>query len=553
MTNLSFTTQRNPDEDRRRVEDIRAVAATDLPRAIEMAKQSLLSGLEHPLLLNLMAAQCEEEGRFADALGLLDRAAALDPLDVYTWNAVGLCLIAQDRKRDAAGAFDHALSIDPDFPQANYNLANALESMADMEGAKRHYEHAVRVAPDYADAIAGLASLAVRAGQPEVARQHALQALSFAPMQPTALAALATLDIQDKNFAQAETQLRDLVNNPGWNKFNRPTVHCLLGDTLDGLGRTDEAFAEYQTGKALFRAAHAATYEQPGVETQRDLAERLKAYFEKAPAAPWSTPAPLAPEEPWPAIGQAFLIGFPRSGTTLLEHVLASHPDMVNVDERATLHEIEGDYLADEAALDRLSALTPEQAAIERAKYWARVRRFGIAPEGKIVIDKMPLYTVKLPIIAKLFPGVKILFAERDPRDVVLSCFRRPFQMNPGMYQFVTLDSAARYYDTVMSLFDTYRRKLPLDVHLIRYETLVRDFETETSAMCAFLGVDWSESMRGFAQRARDQQIRTPSASQVRSGLYTTGAGQWRRYARQLEPVMPILQPWIDRMGYDAD
>jgi Flp pilus assembly protein TadD len=553
MTTTSFTTHRNPDADRRRVEEIRMVAATDIPRAIDMARQALLSGLEDPLLLNLVAAQAEEEGRFSDALGLLNRAAALDPLDVYTWNAVGLCLIAQDKKRDAAGAFDHALSIDPDFPQANYNLANALESMADLEGAKRHYEHAVRVAPDYADAIAGLASLAVRAGQPAVAREHAAQALAVAPTQPTAQSVLATLDLQDKNFEQAANRLQELVHNPGWNKFNRPTVHCLLGDALDGLGRTDEAFAEYQTGKALFRAVHSATYEEPGVESQRDLALRLARYFEAAPTEPWSVPAPLAPNEPWPAIGQAFLVGFPRSGTTLLEHVLASHPDMVNVDERSTLHEIEGEYLPDDASLDRLSTLTPEAAAVERAKYWARVRRFGIAPEGKIVIDKMPLYTVKLPIISKLFPGVKILFAERDPRDVVLSCFRRPFQMNPGMYQFVTLDGAARYYDAVMSLFDTYRRKLPLDVHVIRYETLVRDFETETSAMCTFLGVDWSESMRSFAERASERQIRTPSAAQVRSGLYTTGAGQWRRYARQLEPVMPILQPWIERMGYDAD
>ncbi len=553
MTTVSIATHRSPDEDRRRVEAVRAVAATDVPLAIEMARQALLSGLEDPLLLNLVAAQLEEEGRFADALGLLDRAAAIDPLDVFTWNAVGLCLVAQDKRREAANAFDHALSIDPDFPQAHYNLANALESMADIESAKRHYEHAVRVAPDYADAIAGLASLAVRSGEPNVARAHAAQALAIAPLQPTALASLATLEIQEKNFQQAATRLQELVHNPGWNKTNRPTVHCLLGDALDGLGRIDEAFAEYQTGKALFRAAHAQTYEKPGVESQLELAVRLADYFEKAPAEPWSTAAPLAPNEPWPATGQAFLVGFPRSGTTLLEHVLASHPDMVNVDERATLHDFEGEYLPNAASLDRLSALSSEEAAIQREKYWKRVRRFGIAPEGNIVIDKMPLYTVKLPIIAKLFPGVKILFAERDPRDVVLSCFRRPFQMNAGMYQFVTLDGAARYYDAVMSLFDVYRRKLPLDVHLIRYETLVQNFEQETSAMCAFLGVDWSESMRGFAQRARERQIRTPSAPQVRSGLYTTGAGQWRRYARHLEPVMPILQPWIERMGYDAD
>jgi hypothetical protein len=160
---------------------------------------------------------------------------------------------------------------------------------------------------------------------------------------------------------------------------------------------------------------------------------------------------------------------------------------------------------------------------------------------------------LKLPIIAKLFPGVKILFAQRDPRDVVLSCFRRPFQINAGMYQFVTLEGAVLFYDAIMQLFETYRRTLPLDVHVIRYESLVADFEGQTRAVCDFLGVDWREGLRDFADNAKDRQIRTPSAAQVREGLYATGAGQWRRYEKHLEPILPILKPWIDRFGYDPD
>ena len=173
-------------------------------------------------------------------------------------------------------------------------------------------------------------------------------------------------------------------------------------------------------------------------------------------------------------------------------------------------------------------------------------------PDGKVVVDKMPLYSTKLPLISKLFPGAKVLFAQRDPRDVVLSCFRRPFQINAGMYQFVTLEGAARYYDAVMRLAEVYRQKLPLDVYDIRYEKLVSDFEGETRAVCDFLGVEWNPGLHNFAQTARDRQIRTPSAAQVRGGLFTTGAGHWRRYAAHLEPIMPILQPWIERFGYDS-
>jgi hypothetical protein len=249
----------------------------------------------------------------------------------------------------------------------------------------------------------------------------------------------------------------------------------------------------------------------------------------------------------------SFLVGFPRSGTTLLENVIASHPDVMAMDERATLYNIEPHYVASAATLDHLGALGMAEAAKRRAEYWAEIRGFGLVPDGKLVLDKMPLYTTKLPLIFKLFPGAKILFALRDPRDVVFSCFRRAFQVNAGMYQFVTLEGAALYYDAVMRLAEVYRGKMSLDLHDIRYERLVEDFEGETRAVCEFLDIDWRESLYDFASVARERRIRTPSAAQVRGGLYSGGEGQWRRYAKHLEPILPILRPWVERFGYDAD
>jgi tetratricopeptide (TPR) repeat protein len=526
---------------------------SDLARAAQLAEQALASGFEHPKILNLLAYQLEEQGRYPEALRLLDRAAGLDPTDVLIWNAVGLCLVKQDRRRDAVAAFDHALALNPSFPQGHLNLGRTLEQLGDHDGARGEYEWALRLAPDYADPLAGLASLATRAGDWTAACDFANRALALQPFQPAAISSLASAELNEKAFEAAEQRLRALIADPGLDRFDSPSVHCLLGDALDGLDRPDEAFAEYLGAKAGFKALYQHRYEQSGMESQLDFAHRLTAYFETTPAGPWSKPAPHADGEAQPARAHAFLVGFPRSGTTLLENVLASHADMTAIDERVTLQDIEDFYLPNKDALDRLASLGPEEAAERRAVYWTRVRGFKVAPEGKIVIDKMPLYTTKLPIIAKLFPGVKVLFAQRDPRDVVLSCFRRAFQMNAGMYQFVTLEGTARYYDAVMSLAEVYRRTLPLDMHVIRYENLVTDFEGETRAVCEFLGADWSESLSEFANTARDRQIRTPSAAQVRQGLYATGAGQWRRYAAHLEPVMPILRPWIERFGYEPD
>jgi Tfp pilus assembly protein PilF len=553
MSELTTTisVRRTAAENEQLLYEISAVAATDLAKAAEMANAALSEGLEHQLLLNLVADKLIELRRFPEAMSLLNRAVALDPLDVYTWNAVGLCMAQQDLRREAANAYEHALSIQPDFPQAHYHLGSMLERMGDHDGAQSHYERALEVGPGYADPMGGLASLAVRRGDAATGRVFAAQALAIEPNQPTAIAALAKVELNEKNFAQAEYRLRDLKDNVGLDRFDRPTAHCMLGDALDGLGRTEEAFAEYQAGKAGFREVYGARFEQPGVESQRELAERLTGYFTAAPVEAWSSAAPLAPNEARPALGHAFLVGFPRTGTTLLEHVLASHPDMINIDERATLRVIEDGYFTDDQALGRLASLEVDQAAAHRRTYWDRIHDLNIATDGRVVIDKMPLYSVKLPIISKLFPGVKVLLAQRDPRDVVLSCFRRPFQMNVGMYEFVTLHGAALYYDAVMRLVEVYRSKLPLDLHVVRYESLVADFEGQTRAICDFLGVSWSDSMADFAENAKKRQIRTPSAPQVREGLYTTGAGQWRRYAKQLEPVMPILAPWIEKMGYD--
>ncbi|HEX4184085.1 MAG TPA: sulfotransferase [Caulobacteraceae bacterium] len=526
---------------------------TDLSQAITLAQAALERGIEHPKLLTLVAFQFEEEGRYPEAMRLLDRAAGLDPKDVMVWNSVGLCLVKQDKRRAAVSAFEHALALNPSYAQAYNNLGMALEYLGDYEGAREQFSQAVRLFPDYADPLAGLASLAVRNGDWPAARDFASRALALQPFQAAAMSALAQADMNEKDFKAAERALRELASHPALDRFDKPAIHCLLGDALDGQGRPDEAFAEYLAGKAGFRALHRAHYEDSGLESQLGMTERLIAYFEATPDQPWSEPAPLAAGETSPARAHAFLLGFARSGTTLLENVLASHADVLAIDERTTLRDIEPRYLPNAGTMDHLGKLPADEAAQQRETYWKLIRSFNMEPDSKVVVDKMPLYTAMLPIVTKLFPGVKVLFALRDPRDVVLSCFRRSFQINAGMYQFVTLEGAARYYDAVMRLAELYKRKLPLDLHVVRYESFVADFEGEARAVCDFLGIDWSEDLRNFAENARTRQIRTPSAAQVRGGLYSTGAGQWRRYARHLEPILPILAPWVERFGYDPD
>ncbi len=173
--------------------------------------------------------------------------------------------------------------------------------------------------------------------------------------------------------------------------------------------------------------------------------------------------------------------------------------------------------------------------------------------DDRVFVDKHPFNTIKLPLILKLFPDAKILFAIRDPRDVVFSCFRRHFDVDFVKFAFLELESAAQLYDAVMGFGMLCREKLPLAFFEHRYESLIADFDGQTRAVCDFIGVEWSDKLRDFAATAQSLDSRWASAGQVKRGFYTEGVGQWRRYREEIAPVIPLLEPWIARFGYDAE
>jgi hypothetical protein len=271
-------------------------------------------------------------------------------------------------------------------------------------------------------------------------------------------------------------------------------------------------------------------------------------FFRKAPAAPWVVRPQDAPADRVQT--HAFLLGFPRSGTTLLENALGGHPDIVTHEERDTLTEATVDFMSDVDDLEVLQDLPEDRLDAYRRAYWRRVEAYGVTPDRKVFIDKQPMNTIKLPLICKLFPRAKILFAMRDPRDVVFSCFRHRFQANAMTYETLDLERCARFYDSVMTLRELCRAKLHYEEHVVVYEVLVQGFDAEAAAVCRYLGVDWSEEMKGFAARAQAGKVATVSGAQLAKGLYQSGAGQWRRYARELAPAIRIVTPWVERFGY---
>ena len=522
-----------------------AVEGSDLARAVGLALNALENGHEHPLLLNLRAYSLEQQGRIREALTDLKRAQALAPDDANVGNALGLCYARLGQLWEARNALKEAAQHGADFAPVHFNLGWTAEELGLLDEARGAYLHAEQLNPSSASATARLAYLAARAADFEPARGHAMRALGIDPGEPMAHLALAVCEFEDARIDPAMARVQRLLGDKRIGPFERALASGLLGDCLDTDGRAAEAFAAYSASNSEFQNIYAPVFGPPS-ESVPTYLSRLATYFESANAGIWRRNTSVAPEMN-PVAGHVFIVGFPRSGTTLVEEILAGHPLVCTTGERDGLDVGTREFFGSAGGLDRLAAADATELLVFREKYWRRLRELGLDFDRKVLVDKQPYNTVKLPLIAKLFPEANIIFVTRDPRDVVFSCFRSRFSMNPSNYEFLTLDGTARLYASVMQLADTFRVLLPLSVHDLRYEDLIDDFAGRGAALFRFIGLEGRDAVWDPARRTKGRGIATPSAVQIARGINRSGIGSWQRYATQLAPVLPTLQRWVDR------
>lgn len=523
-----------------------AVDADDMQRTFDLASMALARGIAHPVVFNARGLAFQSAGRHEQALEDFRRALNVTPRDPMLLNALAISLMALERYPQARETLDKAIALSPNHAYSHYRRGIVLAMLGNHDAAAEAYRRVLELDPQHGHALGNLASIAARKGRAGEARALADRALQLVPNEPMALNALATLDISEKRYTDAEQRLRRLLASSSLNRMNRAGILAVMGDALDGQGRYAEAFEIYrEQNNDLRRASVHQIADGRGADATRHIAT----YFEQTGPGRWIPPDDGG-QRPHGLKGHVFLLGFMRSGTTLLEQVLASHPDIVALEEKGTLNRISEPYLTSNEGLDALANLSGPVLDKARAEYWKLVRDQNIELSGKVFVDKQPLNTIKLPVIAKLFPGAKILFALRDPRDVVFSCFRRHFRVNATMFEFLDLEDAATFYASVMRLAELYRQKLQVNLLEHKYEDMVQDFEGRVKAVCGFIGVEWTDSMRDFNKLAPAVDLRSPSATQVRKPLYGEAVAQWRSYKEQLSPIFPILAPWVEKFGY---
>jgi tetratricopeptide (TPR) repeat protein len=487
-------------------------------------------------------------GRMEEAIAGLRARVDLTPHDPAAWAALADTLAAANRPDLALEAWERVGGLAHPSGAALCGKARALQSLGRPEEAAASFAAAISLDPHSFDAAYGLVMLAFEAGALDFAATHMARLQAAHGDRPGTAWLAARLSLARGEFARASDLTQRLLASPGLDAAGRADALLLQGEVLDRLGDHALAFAAAREGKAIQRRLFAGR--AAGHESETAKLSRLLAWFEAADPGAWkATPPPGTTA----VDGQVFLLGFPRSGTTLLEQALAGHPRVVALEEAPTLADHYQEFLRDDDGLARLARVGAGEAEVWRGRYWQAVRDHGVEPRGKVFIDKAPAGTLNLPLIAKLFPKAKVLFAVRDPRDVVLSCAMSAFQMNALTYAFTDLAETAACYDACMALAEAYRARLPLDVMEVRHEKLVEDFPSQLATIAAFVGLSFGPAMTDIAATALARPVRTPSAVQVRAGLNRRGLGRWRAYAAELAPVRDTLAPWIERFAYPAN
>jgi tetratricopeptide (TPR) repeat protein len=402
-----------------------------------------------------------------------------------------------------------------------------------------------------ASVLVTLSELSERHARLDEASQWVDRALASQADYPAALLARVRLNRLGGRLEEAEAGVRSLLAKSFDEVPTRVRAWYELANVLDRQRRYDDAMAALLEAKALLRPA-SVPYQSTLAGIQARVRE-MEQTISSAVLERWFD----SRETLQPHRRLAVLCGHPRSGTTLLEQVLDSHPGIVSAEETHILH--------DEAYLPLSRGFSPEASLMEvlesapvsalqksRQDYFRFTELFTGKPIGnKLLIDKNPALNVLIPAVARIFPEARFLVAIRDPRDVCLSCFMQPLSLNPVSSAYLSLEGTVNQYSSVMGFWRTILPRLRNPWMEIRYETVVQDLETSTREVLSFLEIEWDEAVLRFHEHARTKALRSPSYAEVTKPVSKGAVGRWRNYQKFLEPYLQKLEPFVRAYGYD--
>lgn len=527
---------------RQRQHRIRA-AETLWQRVVNLAPNHLGATLALGMMLLGRGTLPEAEAQARSAIRIAPENAAAH-------NLMGMILTEANRPQSGEYHYRRVLALSgARDPILLANLAWNLKNQGRMEEARALYHESLCVAPTVRQTLLGFARLE-EADRRFDAAERVLDISDIAyPADPQARLARAVLLGRTGKRAEAVTAIDSLAEGRG--SGLGPAELLEKGRLLDRLDRFDDAWAAFADGKRQAMALSGQAYMD---EAAAVTVARLRGFFTASRLALLPR-ASLRPTEAQPI----FVLGFPRSGTTLVEQSLSAHSAIAAGDELPLIHDLTetlprllGSPLAYPEALSELW-MGDQRAGLDllRDVYLQRARQLGIGqdPGSRYFTDKMPLNETHLGLIALLFPASPLIHVIRHPLDIMVSAFSNHF--THGFRCAAALETAALHYARIFDLVAHYRHEMPeLRYLAVRYEDIVARQEASMRALLDFIGEDFDPACLTFQNNQR--YARTASYAQVTEPLYDRSVGRWRHYARHLQPVLPILAPAIAQLGYDV-
>ncbi len=515
-----------------------------LEEAEQAYREAMDLGSRDPAVLNNRAVVLQALGRVLDAIVLLESLRKSGSAGIETLNNLGNLYRIVGRHGDSAEIFALALRQAPLNSHLHRNLALLNRDGGDVKTAIAAARRAAVSQPGSMDGMVIIGELLEHRAELSEAEQLVRRGAMAAPDNPDAAALLARIM---RRTGRGEAALAFLRGSPAIEE-GRAGGHKLLFEAAQSeqaLGRHEQAFETLVAANRRQIAAMPAGRADP-----KRVFSQVRALGTMVDAL---NPADFAAQER-SETGEApvFLVGFPRSGTTLLDQVLDSHPSVVVLEERPL---VTGMIARLRGAGFRYPEDLLQMKAADLTKfrqgYLEDRNRYVSVPKGSVFVDKMPLNIVHAALIQRVFPAAKFLLALRDPRDVCLSCFMQSFELNDWMAVFTDIEDTARLFDEVFELWGRTAEKLDLVYHAVRYEQLIADLRGTASAAIGFLGLEWDDAMAAYHEHARNRgHLATPSHSQVTQPVYSHAVQRWRRYGAAMEKTAEILKPSCIALGY---
>jgi len=561
--------------------------------AVQVWRELTVLMPESAIHWNNLATALRNAGELLEAEQAYRRTIELDPASFLARMNLGYLLLEYGKYLEARDCFLGAHALDPGSPEARIyaaqmcialderdtarqlleprggwtalsdelmlELASLMSSAGTADEGIRLFEDLLRKNPQNLRAMALLVVLYERINRLEDARSMLArlpqpESIDEAKLRYDVISAQATFALREKDPAQASALLERLIAafadsaDAKFKPWRADHLYFSLAKVRDREGNVNAAMAalaEAHARQMLLARQAVPDLVKPDAEP---LFSATK-WIDAPTLAAWPQyRAPSTQESP------IFVVGFPRSGTTMLEQMLDAHPRLQSIDERAFLQSLV-DYMSRFGCvypydLGKLSAAQCEEM---RQLYWRLTAQVAPRPQGQRLVDKNPLHMLRLPLIKRLFPDAQIILALRHPCDVILSNYMQNFSAKPFTVLCSSLERLAQGYVNAMESW-IYHADL-LKPHLIhsRYEDLLDDFAGNVKRIGDFLGLDDASPMSRFDQHARDKGfISTPSYTGVIEPPNKKAVDRWRRYRAYFEPILPMLQPIMQHWGYHA-